>query len=625
MIKNGFVRRRTVMFAALFLFALSQSLTASDSVDAVVMLDSSESMFPYFDETKEYLVSDIMGNQLDLGDSFHLLSFSDTPEYEISRVLKGRDEIKAISARLLLLQALGQHTDLVAAMKRLYDYTADLPLESQKELFLLSDGVHDPPENSPYPVSSQNDADIADIAASMRSNGWKLHIIRFPSGSSTAMEQDIITEGLAETREAPLSTRDDKEPGTVHTDTAPSSSGTADAPAPASSQEEQDRSQEAIGDQDSGKELFSTIEKETGEKAVPFRPADEHFSYKAAGQLELRYPADLGKIKDRFTLPLEIHNHLNKPSSLEIDDVQINGTSGLNKSIRVTVKADDDKRIRLNLRLPKDLEPGKQQLSLELFLANGERAYPREALLSAEILEAKAFRFSIPHIRPILIVVILLILLVLAIIVIRRSFRFQQDKAGEDLTERQERLESVSRTEQDALLNGMKKEHLRSFEPIHAQEAALYRRQHKHISSTGLYSKDEIAKARGQGKIAIEMLVEEQNRLIGKRNITWMQKGEIATVGGRSGSDFLVFLYHIPEPIGTLERREDSFIFIPSNYSKFPQLNAPLEKCLNREIVYRFRDDIDILIRFHHWISPLERLNQQLHVIDEPGLPDNKE
>ena len=55
----------------LFLIVSSVSYLMSDQIENIVLLDTSESMFPYYSGTIEYLIEDIVKHQLQLGDSFH--------------------------------------------------------------------------------------------------------------------------------------------------------------------------------------------------------------------------------------------------------------------------------------------------------------------------------------------------------------------------------------------------------------------------------------------------------------------------------------------------------------------------------------------------------------------------
>jgi hypothetical protein len=134
----------------------------------------------------------------------------------------------------------------------------------------------------------------------------------------------------------------------------------------------------------------------------------------------------------------------------------------------------------------------------------------------------------------------------------------------------------------------------------------------------------EIVSARAQGKIAVEMVVRDQNRLIGRRNIKWMKDGETLKIGGAASSPFIIFLYPVPSSIGTLTRQGEQFFFTPESSDRFPGFgdgDMLKSECIDMPITFAVNNEVSIEFRFHRWISPLESLNRMLHMIDEPGLP----
>lgn len=590
-------RRRTSVPVVFLLFmALSPVVpAAAKTVDAVVMLDTSSSMFSYFDDTREYLIERILTEQLTTGDGFHLLSFADTPEYEISRKMKDIGEIEAVAARLMLLQPLGRYTDLVAAFKKLYDYVSDLPLETQKEIFILTDGIHDPPPGSPYPVSGRNSDDVADIAASMRRNGWNVHIIRFPSGAA-------------------------------------SDSGAGAGAANGSG----------------GNNLLPAISRELDTEAVPYDPEENGFVHKATGQLEIIFPDTLGNIRDRFALKLTVVNHIDEPASIRIEQLLVNGVESLEKAVSEGVKAGERLQLKLNARLPETVQEGDQLLELEIILADGGRAFPRKASVPAEIARTPGrLGNGSPVARYILYAAAALVVLIVLVLMVGRLFgstagrdhvadkepaaayglsRYEKEEvpleaAGESMSESAELLARFG----SSVKRNAAAEELMSYGRDRGKELPA-RSAGRTLSagrSSGLYSLKEIRAAREEGRVAVELVVHEQNRMIGKRNIKWLREGESLRVGGANGSPFIIFLYPVPPVIGTLARSGASFTFTPEPESaaRISMGPGPVTGALDRPIVYRLNENVSVEFRFHLWESPLERINNFLHVIDRPGLP----
>jgi hypothetical protein len=98
---------RILLAAVLLLAAAALPLAAAD-MDLVVMVDTSSSMFPYFDELMNYLVQDLLTAKLHAGDTFHLLSFASAPEEEMSLDMGSEEAAKKAFGRLLLLRPLGR-------------------------------------------------------------------------------------------------------------------------------------------------------------------------------------------------------------------------------------------------------------------------------------------------------------------------------------------------------------------------------------------------------------------------------------------------------------------------------------------------------------------------------------
>ena len=172
-----------------------QAQSQSDSIDMVVLVDTSESMLPYWKDTTDYIIRNILTGVLHKGDTFHLISFASQPELEISRQIESEKDIKAILARFLLLQPLGHYTDLVAAIQYLYQYVIDLPLASEKKIVILTDGIDDPPPGSSFPLRAASYAQdikrnrqiITETAQAMRRLGWQIHIVQYPIAGSAAV------------------------------------------------------------------------------------------------------------------------------------------------------------------------------------------------------------------------------------------------------------------------------------------------------------------------------------------------------------------------------------------------------------------------------------------------------
>lgn len=187
--------KRKAMFLILLLTCLS-GLAWSAGIDVVVMVDISESMFPVFDDVVNYLLRDLLENRLHQGDSFHLLSFADSPEKEVQISIEETSDLTEVIDRIFLLKPLGQYTDLIAAVDFLYDYTRSIPEQNKKLILLLTDGIHDPPPGSPNRLESGDVlARLLESSEKIKHEGWDVHILRMPG----EREPDDSTEELGTT------------------------------------------------------------------------------------------------------------------------------------------------------------------------------------------------------------------------------------------------------------------------------------------------------------------------------------------------------------------------------------------------------------------------------------------
>jgi len=139
------------------------------------------------------------------------------------------------------------------------------------------------------------------------------------------------------------------------------------------------------------------------------------------------------------------------------------------------------------------------------------------------------------------------------------------------------------------------------------------------ISSSRLAGSHSVHGVQKLGHRPIEFRLGGQNPFNGGRNIRWIGKNS-RSVGGGS-SFFLIFLVKVPERIAEVSFTEKGLRFTPIRDEFFPDFFGPIENCINRPIEL-VTDQGSFTMVFREWISPLERINQVLHLTDEPGLQE---
>lgn len=320
-------------------------------VDLIVLLDASQSMFPYFTEVVDFVVSRIAREYLRFGDTFHLLTFTDSVRIEIAQSVRTEQDLKSLLGRLYLLYPFGRSTDLVSALTSLYRYTADLPESNRKLIVMVTDGMHNPSAQSPNAAlgADQVRASIEDTTTRIRANGWTIRIVRIPF------------EGA---------------PGTAGTGTA----GTGTAGASGSGTTEATGSSPGAGD------YLSDVATGLGAPVTEFSSEGrEDAAGRSVEMPRIAFPGHLGRQGYDFSFPLVISNPSDRDIRLQLSGVQIRGANVLRKTLFTDVPTGAARTIQVPVRLPESVEAGTVSLEAELRFADGVRVAPTVGILSLDL------------------------------------------------------------------------------------------------------------------------------------------------------------------------------------------------------------------------------------------------
>ena len=125
-----------------------------------------------------------------------------------------------------------------------------------------------------------------------------------------------------------------------------------------------------------------------------------------------------------------------------------------------------------------------------------------------------------------------------------------------------------------------------------------------------------------EGQNAIEMRVDFQRNTF-RKNTRWFDEGASFSIGQQGVADFEISSIDISGVIATIRKKGDIYILNPEQAEYFPDLKNLMAGCLNKNIRVISPDTgFATTILFHIWLSPLDRLNRMLHVIDKAGKPD---
>jgi len=649
---------------------------AQDRVDLVVLLDSSQSMFQYYNQVVDFVLSQTVKEYMRFGDAFHLISFSDTTQVEIAQVLRTEKDIRSAVARLYLLYPLGRNTDLVTALRNVYQYVADLPEGSAKHILLITDGMHSPAAGTQFAGLGPDEvkAELERTAGRVRERGWTLRIVRVPFGNGGSADASAQGPGAAGT-----------EAGTGAGTEAGYGEAGSDAP--------------GAGD------YLADLAAAAGTAVSSFDPANASATVEETIDLpRITFPAELGDTDYALSIPAEIANGSSRELRVELTRLLLDdGTDILREKAFATVPAEGSARIVLKALLPETMAEGRHELSLEPRFADGLRVSPAKSIVAIELRKAPLAAFFRNTAMVVLFFVILAVACAAILLVFLYSRRIHRKAEGPIVdalidASAQGRSAHVSPYAADA---GKAAAHASPYAAdagkaaahaspyaadagkaaahaspyaadagkaaahaspyaadagkaaahaspyaadAAAQEAAHIRDKAALLGAWGGSdaSRRALPKAsdaarqasaetapRGPmsyepklvraGSARLTLRVLGQNPNIGKRNIRAMHSGGRASVGGGS-SDFLVFLLPVPRHIAWLYYDGDDATLVPARPEFFPDYDAPIEGCLDRDIRIVTARGKELTLRFERYVPPVERINRLLRCIESPGL-----
>ena len=169
---------------------LNAQATRQEAADVVVLMDTSGTVLPYYEVINKRVLQSIISKFVRIGDSFHLISFSAVPHYEMSQKINTEADLSRVVSRFMLLYQLGQSADFLSGINFAGQYMTQLPSQQAKILIVISDGIFNPPASSPYRNYSgeQVKTELAKISASIRSNGWKVYYVKLPFPSDAVIK-----------------------------------------------------------------------------------------------------------------------------------------------------------------------------------------------------------------------------------------------------------------------------------------------------------------------------------------------------------------------------------------------------------------------------------------------------
>jgi hypothetical protein len=521
-----------------------------------------------YEEVSNYMIGPFLREFLRIGDTFHLISFSDVPRTEISRRVQEAGDVETIIGRILLMYPLDPYSDISAALNYGERYVSSLPASRQKKIILISDGDHSPRQGASASGGGTFQDIIAASSARLNRMGVEFQYLSVPLGAGTA---EIASRGTDSPAASPGGRTDSMAPASAASSPtgASSSAGTASSAAGT-----------AGGRADSTAAPSST-------ETSPIGTAD--------GRADGRDPAS--------TAPLSGGQ-----------DIAGGGRTGSAGEVPLGGEGRAGEDSGPPVTEPSAESGGQGQTPGRTDAAPPGQPAPVRGPSEVPSRE-RSGGFSFLNLPlPALIALGLLLVLILALIIffMIRRLHDSPNKAmayasGAVIPSRKE---DGRPADEGAKENA---ELLASF-------AATQRRGSgtppvdSHRSWQDTY-KDTPPQT---GPSLLSLFVEDQNTAIGRRNIHMLKSGYSFTVGG-GNSDYLIFLVPIPPHIAEIRSDGTQCTFIPRKSQFFPDIGSQtVPNCIGKTIRIISEKNYELKIRFERYEDPLLSLNRLLNSVSLP-------
>lgn len=126
---------------------------------------------------------------------------------------------------------------------------------------------------------------------------------------------------------------------------------------------------------------------------------------------------------------------------------------------------------------------------------------------------------------------------------------------------------------------------------------------------------------KGRGRAGLQqpllMRVVYRGYLLSRKVFGEVLPGESKSVGGR-GAYFPIPYGTFPRKIAVIENSQGTYAFVPVKPEFFPELSRPKKGFLEKEIHLEDQNGEKVVLFFHLYVSPLEKINQLLRSITKP-------
>ncbi len=508
-----------------------------------------------------------MKQKLHRGDTFHLLSFSGSPELETAVQIADERAAEKAFGRLALLHPLGRYTDLIAALRFVHQYVRQLPETNPKTVLLLTDGIHDPPPGSPNRLAPEEvRAAVKAAAEAIRREGWTVQVLKVPAELTAADTANGLPSYL-----------DD---------------------------------------------LCAAL----GTSAIPYDPdLKDEVTGILTGYPTLTFPEPLGEVGRRFTVPLRVRNFSKEPILVRLAGAQIDHVEVLERPAEVAIAADSTGVLEARLRLPLSFPTGAQERVLVLDLPAGLRISPVQGTLSFTYTGRGGLnlpRFNFLYVVYILLAAGAVYALVRLFMLMRRKLH-EVSLAGLAKSASGGPAAAVAGRPVGAVASPSAAPARRKRVPIMesarrtpaaAAAAVVAPRAPRPTPASLRRSLPAVGLRPSSLPPLVEMRVSLQNSHVGFRNVHRVLTRTARNVGG-GASSYLVFITRVPRAIAEIRNEDGVYTFTPLRAEFFPEHPGPVKHCLGVEIPFTGPKGHRYTIEFREWKSALDEINAMMRSV----------
>ncbi len=389
-VQKGIIMKKKQGFLALILLIGSLLRIQAASADIVVLMDTSGTILPWFDQINSRVLVDITEKFVRPGDTFHLVSFNSRVNLEIVQPVKTESDISKIVSRFMLLYPLGQNSDFISGLHFTWQYLSTLNQSTEKIVIIISDGIFNPPKNSDFQAltTEQVESEINMMTAKIRGAGWQVYYVKLPFPDDA-----IVTnlDGTTQIHPVPGSKQNKEQHSRAIQDNIGNSDSDGSEKAVVTSKAgETGGSPDATKSTSTGtvyQDISSTFTDALAitPSILPEEGAELTFTDSAFGMPEVFFPDNLGKRGRQFALPLKITNPSSQNLNLELVNIYLNGADVLEEKNFIRINPGKTATLKAQIKIPATVELGLHDFLFTLRFAGNTRVLPQEGLVSVQL------------------------------------------------------------------------------------------------------------------------------------------------------------------------------------------------------------------------------------------------